>query len=370
MSAPDALAPPFAIGDLHRSVGGELEGWCHYPDQPGARATVELLCNGEVVRAVRTTRLRTDLRALGIGDGFYGFWFPRPNIPPNGPRTVLEVREQRLGTIIGRIVVGGASARESRLNAAASVVGSVAVALDGLDPNPGLPNAIETLGRTLLFLATRPPGRRVLGLPGLQACLQQVGDLPAADFGWCTRPRFSVIVPAAGNLTDLAARLRGAARVLHGSATEILLLDDGAIPSAALLPTRLRGLVLVRVARSARWGCSLNTAAAAARGEILAFARPGGPGVADLAGAVDLAPGTLGLDATFVPGSAAPGPTRCHLLHCVVARADLAAMGGFDPVTDEDALWGDLLAKASVLGLSATTWKLAPLARLPGMARR
>ncbi len=371
MSTTDTLAPLSAIGELHLDIEGCLEGWCWYPDQPDTRATVELLLDGDVVRVVRATRLRPALRDLGMGDGHYGFRFLLPVVvSPRGPRTVLELRERRLGTTVGRIVLGsGDPAREGRLDVAASVLATIAGTIDGFDLDQDRSAIIEGLGRTLLHLAARSPGQRAFGLPGLQAGLHRLADLPSADLGWCTSPQLSVIVPAAGDIRDIAARLRGAIRMLRGVRTEFLLLDDGSVPLAMLLPTLLRGLRLVRTPPLSQSGASLNAAAAAARGEILAFARPGGPGLADLPRAAELPPGALGLDASLATVNGVPGPARHHGLDCVVSRADLAAMGGFDPVYDRDALWDDLLAKAEALDLIVTTWEAPPRARLSGGCR-
>ena len=369
MSLPVVLSLPTAIGELHQDPDGALQGWCWYPDQPLLRATVELLRDGEVVRAIRATRLRTDFREHGMGDGHCGFWFLRPaDTLPNGSRVVLEVRERRLGTTIGRIVVGSSDpVLERRLGAAGSSLALTAAALDSLNPDPGPAAVLGVLGRTLLYLSSRPKGQRVLGLPGLQAGLQQVASVPATDLGWCTKPRLSLIVSADNDdFQDLAGRLRGAAYALRGLNAEFLLVDDGSMPLAMLLPTRLRGLILVRAATALGPGSGLNAAAAAARGAILAVARPGGPGMADLDNVVHFPSGTLGLDAAIAPSAAIAGPMRRHGLHCVISRADLAAMGGFDPWAEGATLWGDLLAKAEALGFAIATWNTPQKASLPG----
>lgn len=369
MSESGVLATPTAVGEFHRDPDGSLHGWCWYPDQPMLRATVDLVRDKEPVRAVRASRPRSELRDRGMGDGHYGFWFPQPpGVLADGSRVVLEVRERRLGLTIGRIVVGSHDAgREGQLSAAATGLARTAAALDGLRPGPNAAATFGTLGRILLHLAGRPIGQRGLGPPGLQACLQHVAQIPVADLGWCARPRISVIVTARGDLDDLAGRIKGVAHVLHSADPEFLLVDDGSLPLAALLPTRLRGLMLVRVPAWPGRGAALNAAAAAARGEILAIARPGGPGLAGMDGA-SIDPGFIGLDAGLVPGLVAPGPLRRNGLHCLIRRADLADMGGFDPWADEAGMWADILQKAQALGLSLTTWSTPQAAQLPERA--
>lgn len=369
MSEAGLLAAPTAVGELHRDADGALHGWCWYPDQPMLRATVDLVRDREPVRAVRATRLRSELRERGMGDGHCGFWFPQPpGISTDGPRVVLEVRERRLGLTIGRIVVGSYDAElEGRLGAATTGVARVAAALDGLRPGPDAAVILGTLGRTLLHLAGRPRGQRGLGPPGLQACLQQVAQIPVADLAWCARPRLSVIVTATDDLPKLASRIKGAAHVLRPADPEFLLIDDGCVPLAALLPTRLRGLMLVRVPAWSGRGAALNAAAAAARGEILAIVRPGGPGLAGMGGC-SIDPGLVGLDAGLVPGLVAPGPLRRNGLHCLIRRVDLADMGGFDPWADEAGMWADILQKAQALGLSLSTWSTPQAAHLPERA--
>ena len=354
---------PSVIGELYFDVNRGLEGWCSYPDQPGTRATVELLRNGEVVRASRATHLRDELHDH-MGDRHCGFWFPLPaGIVMDGPRIVLEARERRLGTIFGRIVLGNNAQAMERLDAVAATQRVTADAL--ANPNFDIAAILGALGHTLMHLSSRPPKQRKLGLPGLQACLEQIADIPPADFGWCSNPRLTLVVPATGNLKALAARLSYAARLLHRIDLEILLLDDGADPLVALLPTRLRGLVLIHTYSLAGLGGLLNAAVMTARGKVLAFARPGGPGLANLLEAIDLAPGTIGFDSRLI-SSPTVETTQNHLLQCLVYRSDVAAMGGFDPIEEGDALWNDLLGKAAAMGLVVTTWSAPQSARIPG----
>lgn len=370
MSRAAVVAVPTVVGELHLDADGTLHGWCWYPDQPTMRATVELLRDQQLLGVVRAIRLMTELRERVVGDGYCGFSFPQPpDTSPKGKRVVLEARERRLGMTIGRVVVGsGDPAMEERMGTSSLFLARAAAALDGVNLGPDAATILGTLGRTLLHIAASPGKARGLARPGLQACLQRMAELPAVDLGWPAAPELSVIVTASGEVAQLAARIRGAARALGERAVEFLLIDDGAVPLAALLPTRLRGLVLVRVQAWPGRGAGLNAAAAAARGDVLAVTRPGGPGLADL-DCAGLATGVIGLEAGHLPPTGGVEPSRRHNLQCVVRRCDLAAMGGFDPWADEASLWADLRAKAAALGLAVTTWATPHIAFLPGASR-
>ena len=342
---PDPMPePPRSLtGFVYLSDEGTIDGWCQYQEAPDERVTVELLANGIALRAMRATRLRLDRREIGMGDGYCGFSFPFPPAPEGeDQRLVLDVREKRGGVVIGRVVLGDETvAMNRRLDAIAaklSVVGkTLAAAPDHASPAVA---ATGSLGQTLLELSGRPAAQRTLGMPGLQAAQAQIAAIAAQDLVWHPSPDFSVIVCSHGTLGNLATQLIAISCALAGLRAEILLLDDGQIPAAALLPTRLRHLALVPAAPTPVRGPALNAAAAAARGKYLVFTGPGGPALASLREVLKSArTGQLAL---------APGPVR-QGVQCLVARDDFAALGGFEPSAHEHTLWQSFIAKADAL---------------------
>ena len=353
---------PTCAGEFHLTSDDGLEGWCWYPDQPEERAAVELLVDGKVVRAARATRFLQNRRDLGTGDGYCGFWFPLPSeIGREGVRTILEVRERRSQQIFGRVVFGSNDrAQHLRLDAVEAALTAAGDTLQQLPRTPAFSSQLQELSQILLHLATRPHDRAQPQTPGLAACLERIAFVPASDLGWSPAPHVSVIVPSpASDVAGLAATLRDASRALAGLGAELILLDDGALPMAALLPTRLRHLQLVRTPPASRPGAApgsaLNAAAAVARGAFLAVTQPGGPSPAGLReAAADAAQGTLGLEAAGSDPEHAD--FRRHRLCCLVSREDLFAMGGFDPVLREEAMWSDLAAKAEALGMQVRRW--------------
>ena len=359
---------PSCLGSVYLSDDGAIDGWCVYPDRPDERATVEFVVNGKVVRAMRATRLRLDRRDLGMGDGYCGFSFPfSPTSVADGERTILEVREKRLDLIIGRVILGQDDmAKTRRLDAAALALTSVDKRLAHFHDNSTLAATTDALGRTLLYLSGQAKDKRKLGVSGLQACLEQIATIPTMDLRWRPSPKFSLIIRANSDLADLAARIRSIAIALDGLGAEFILLDDGTSPLAALLPTRLRHLALVRIVPSDRPGAALNAAAAAARGKFLAYARHGGPGPADLRSALERAKSSkLGIDANVPhsPNTEVEELAR-HGLRCIVAREDFAALGGFDPVRREGEMWANFVAKAKALDLKIAPWAALQPGRL------
>ena len=362
--APDLLSSP--VGTMHLSDEGAIEGWCLYLDRPDERAWVELVVNGRVVRSMRATRLCPDRRDIGMGDGYCGFSFPFSLPTSESERVILEVREQRRAVVIGRLILGGDDrARSRRLEAIAASLSMADQILAQLRVDSGLGDSMDALGQTLLYLAGRPKDKRRLGLPGLQAGLAQISEIPGMNLGWRPEPTFSVVIPAEGDAAALANSIRTVAHALTGLGAEFLLIDDGERGFATLLPTRLRNLNLIRVASSATLGAAFNAAAAAARGKFLIFARRDGPRPADLNDALERAQsGQLEIDADLAPDvkSAAPYLVR-HALQCIVSREDFAALGGFDPMPSEAQTWRFFVAKALALGLKIAPWASPPPAR-------
>lgn len=364
MTHSDATSPA-CLGEFHLTSDEGLEGWCWYPDLPDERAVVELLINGDVIRAARATRFLQNRRELGMGDGYCGFWFPIPSeIDREQVRTVLEVRERRFQQIFGRVAFGSTDGtREMRLETVRVALATINGTLDGMARAPRFSDSLKELGQTLLHLATRPHDRAKPRVPGLAACLERVTAVPAADLGWSPAPLVSIIVPPpTDDLVDLATTLRDASRALASLGAEFILLDDGALPLTALLPTRLRHLQLLRTDTAACRGSSLNAAVAIARGSFLAFAHPGGPNPAGLSEAVrETRPGILDLDSAVIARRALAGAKpQLHRLRCLVGREDFIAMGGFDPGLEEEAMWLDIIAKAGALGMHVHIWE-APL---------
>lgn len=360
-------SPLSCVGHVYLSDEGAVEGWCVYPDRPDERATVEFLVNGVVVRAMRATRPRLDRSGLGMGDGYCGFSFPFSAAKAaQDERVILEVREHRLNSIIGRVILGqNDAAAMRRLRAAAATLEMVDTALARREHgNSPVIQSMQFLGQTLLHLSGRPRDTMKSGLPCLQAGLEHVAAIPAMDLGWRPNPRFSLIIRAAGDVFTLAGRIRSIAAAVAGLGAEFILLDDGTCPWAALLPTRLRHLALVSSAPSDRPGVAFNAAAAVARGTFLIFPRRDGPRPAGLREALkEAGAGKLGLDANFGDLSAAkPDRLARHGLGCIVSAKDFSVLGGFELVRREEEMWAILIAKARALGLKIAPWA----ARRPG----
>jgi hypothetical protein len=303
-----------------------------------------------------------------MGDGYCGFWFPFSSTSlTDEVLTVLEIREKRFDVVLGRIILGrDDKAKTRRLDAAESALASADRIIDGACVNSSLVHSMNDLGQTLLYLSGRARDKRRLGVPGLQACLEQIGEIPALDLGWEAVPRFSLIIRADGDIAELAGRIRALARALEKFGAEFILLDDGTSPLAALLPTRLRHLGLVPIVRSDRPGIALNAAAAAARGAFLAYARRGGPRPAHLRGALERASkGKLDIDANIAPAlKAEVADLARHGLTCIVSREDFAALGGFEPLRPENEMWTNFLAKAKALDLKIAPWAAPQPGRL------
>ncbi len=363
MSEPTFHMPRSFMGTVHLSQDGSVEGWCVYPDEPDRRATVELFVNGKIVRSMQATRMRFDQRGVGKGDGYCGFSFPLPSAVvsarANDERAILEVREGRFNSFIGRIILGSKDAsRDRRFDMVDRALTAIDRKLAVRHDASVVIESTRNLGQSLLHLSRRKSGERTLGHPGLQACLEQIGAVPSLDLGWQEAPNFSLIISPGGTIAELAARIRSVVRALDGLEVEFILLEDGTLPITVLLPTRLRYLQLVRVSSAACVGSVLNAAAAAARGRFLAFSHRGGPHPADLRCALENArDGRLDLDVYAThPFNIGGSRLMRHGLKCIVARDVFFALGGFATIENEAEMWKNLVAKANALDLKLMPW--------------
>jgi len=346
------------------STDGKWEGWCWYPDKPLERAVVELFVGDRSIRAVRAARLRTDIRDLGMHDGYCGFQLPFPPKEHLSGHSCVEIRERRFGRVIGRVVSGEDGRRrekELRLGSAADVLQAAEGKLKLLSARLRQRAApLEELG-AILSHKSHHPGRTP-DLPQLGAWAvgrERITAVPAADLGCCEQPRVTLVVCAshggvARDVVALGAELRAAATVMRHAKAEFLLVDDGAAPLAGLLPGRLRNLRMVRSIADAPLGAALNAAALASRGSWLAFARPSAIGIAQLSDVVmEAVEGTFHVEAAIAsPGSS----SHYHRLRALVTREAFTEMGGFDPRLDDPELWADLTERATLIGQRMVTW--------------
>ncbi len=349
------------------STDGKWEGWCWYPDRPEERAVVEVFVGARSIRAVRAARLRTDVRDLGMGDGYCGFQLPLPAKDQLPGYAIVEVRERRFGRVIGRVVLGEDGSRatkELRLTSAATALDGADAALAALSTTLPMRSApLEELGAMLSHVSRRPQPSADSSQVGVFAvCQQQMAVVPDTELGWSACPHVSLVVrPALGDVCldvmTLAGAIRDAARALGRVGAEIILLDDGTLPLAKLLPSRLRHLRLVVSPPGSPPGVGLNAAALTARGTWLAFVRPAAVGTAQLSEAVQAAAdGTSYMATTAADPEAIP---QHHPLQSLVARDVFHEMGGFDPRLNEPDIWTDLLDKAVSIDQRIIRWKPA-----------
>jgi hypothetical protein len=347
------------------STDGKWEGWCWYPDQPLERAIVELFIGNRSMRAVRAARLRTDIRDLGMHDGYCGFQLPIPPKEPLSGHSCVEIRERRFGRVIGRIVSGEdgrRQAKELRLRTTAEALNVAEGDLNLLSAQlRKRTEPLEELGALLSHLSLHPErGATDLSQMGAWAVgRERMAAVPHADLGCCERPRVTLVVCSsyggiARDVVSLAAELRAAALSMQHVGAEFILVDDGAAPLASLLPGRLRNLQIVRSTPDAPLGGALNAAALISRGTWLAFARPSAIGIAQLSDVImEAVDGTLHVEAAT---TGSPGASHHHRLKALVTRSAFGEMGGFDPKLDDPALWADLAERATIVGQQLVTW--------------
>jgi len=254
---------------------------------------------------------------------------------------------------------GSQMTKDVRLTSAANALHAADNTLDRVSTRLRIrAEPLQQLGATLARLSRLPhpslpsPTRGVLA-----ACEDRLAVVPTTELGGFTAPRLSLVVRTSRgeDVQGLAKALREANSAMPNVSTETILLDDGTLPLARLLPSRLRNLRLVQSPPESPPGVGLNAAALSAKGAWLAFARPGALAAAHLLETVrDAVEGTFYIEAPVADPRAV---IRYHRLHGLVMRKAFHEMGGFDPLLEEPELWTDLLDKACMLDLQVMRWK-------------
>jgi hypothetical protein len=283
-AAPVPAVPLRAEGRLDMiSESGYVLGWAWYPAAPAQRVEIEFLVDGQVAGTALAASMRPDVLEAGFGDGYCGFSWPLPQDLLSRPRDTL---------VAARDKISGAVLPEPRLFRQKSVVDAVQklaaledeirllrATVQGLQGRePEAVSLFRTVGEFFMQLAEsaaagRPPGSlRLLE----NAAADIVGALPVIAVPAAARPDVTVCLLARGQAAEmheaLAASFCGAAAPKHRK-IEILLLDDGNCPEAALLPAVVQNL---RYARAAGGPAAISAAMRLAAGRIAVFCSAGG----------------------------------------------------------------------------------------------
>ncbi len=336
------VAPPCLVqGELHADRAGLIDGWCLWPDRPGARATVEIAIDSVPVAAVQAARYFD-----GVGDGAHGFSLSLPGALAKSGTSVVEARETASGTLFGRVVLSPADI--------------------------GQP-AEDRLGRLdLRALNQWAPPADDAGLKSILAALGAI--LTGLDAGWVRRernrltrtaprlklsrqPELSIVVPVSDVLATTLGQLAAVPALCDRCPVEVILADDGADARHLLLVHAVPGLRYMRVPRGLQ-GATLNALAGEARGAAICFLQPGAhPGNwmwPDGGCAVHLG----GAAACGIPRPSVPPPSRRapHGFALYVPRGSLAIVGGFDAALRADTAYRDLALRCSVLKIPLAVW--------------
>jgi hypothetical protein len=358
-------------GDLREHVDGGFEGWCWAPDRPDARLVVDLLVNDTLATSIVAALFRRDLQARGVGDGRHGFLL---RLPPNLPETngehIVTARERASGVVFGRILrqPGGRAPGGERIDDLSDTIAGLWRRLEGARASVEAPPAVarlrDALGLLAGRLAARHVPRRVAGDPDPGARPRgptiRLPDLAA--------PALSLILRAT-DAEATARRIAALAPAAELAGMDVIVVDPGTDPFAALLPARARHLRYWRDTGATTRAAAINLAATVARGTRLLLLdettpAPSAAALLALASAVSrLAPAMLlgpsanaALARAGEPRAAevARLPGRLGLVACV-ERALWPDLGPLDVALDDGAglECADLTLRARLLGLDA-----------------
>ena len=266
------------LGALSRSASHRLEGWCWSPARPADRLVVEITVNDRTISAVVAASLSVELRDTGIGDGFHAFSVPFPALPPNARYTVIEAREKSTLLIFGRLVVGKRTAsgiEESRLSSLEGEVTELHAALGEWERRPRAASTAShfgDLGHLLTHRSRHPTGPVSEGFVGLEIAVQKLAAARQFDLPLFRRPRLSVVVGAGQAFGETYASIQALGPQLECAEAELIISDDGSVPSHALLCQKIGNLGYLRRHKSEGASSCINAAAAMARGQRIVFA--------------------------------------------------------------------------------------------------
>lgn len=277
-------------GYLDSAGWDRIVGWARFADEPGRRATVEIIANGAVIHTMVADDPRPDLVSAGKGDGRHGFQLTLPKYLVAAPVVSLLVREQSTGLDL-------ANTPQQLLNDAAGLdratqaflADRVAALADGADGDAiddqaaflltqfdrlvsarmRLSGARERMIERVQALAADGPdapglGGTVAGTIG--AAVRQYGNepivLPTSD-----APEVSVVIPARNAFRYTHACLRSIAVQPVLRAFEVILVDDGSSDETVLAALLVSGLRVVRAPRTEGFVGAVTRGVAAARGQ-------------------------------------------------------------------------------------------------------
>jgi hypothetical protein len=366
------MARPILLGDLYQRADGGFDGWCWSPDRPGDKLIVELLVNDMVATSMKAAIFRRDLMDNGYGDGHHGFLLRLPpNLPQLAEECLITARERDSGGVFGRLLrpgraagpVGGARLEQAD-GAVAELWQGYARARQHVRRAPvstRLQAAFGALGARLAAgpRATPPVLPRPFGGQGIP-----VG--PKLVLPEIASPALSVVLPVR-NVVAALRQIAALAAAVGPVGAEIIAVDVGHDPFAALLPARVRNLRYLRLAQARGTADTVNTAATYARGARIAVlgASPEQPSAAALLALARICaahPRGLLLGPAAVEACArveapvrrplARLPARLDLSFCL-PRAEWDALGPLDATVQDGAALecADLMFRARLLGV-------------------
>lgn len=263
-------------GEAILDADGFLHGWCWCAGRPLDRRVVEIILNDRLASATVASRYRDDLRERNIGDGYHGFAVAlTSSLTLADPGCVISIRDRASGQIFWRETQGEFGLPKSlpdRIETLASLCMSVSQSRElrqGQEARPALRFAarLGQLGR-YLNRPSNPGDRAFKTVPEARASLisgQAVAPLP-----FIAKPQVSVILNAGSDALQTARMISAVQPALHLAHAELLVLDSGADPGTALLPSIFPNLRYFGNHGVPPAGVR-RQAAMAARGEILIF---------------------------------------------------------------------------------------------------
>jgi glycosyltransferase involved in cell wall biosynthesis/GT2 family glycosyltransferase len=308
-SAPEPV--PVMQGHLDGvTKDGRISGWCWYPDDALAHVRLQILVDDEVVGVTTANGFRPDLQQAGIGDGTHGFSFALPwsVLQTKGTLQIVVRDEATLATLGAPILLrlGRLAESEDRVAELERQIRLMRAQIDELtreldmqaDDRP-LADMFATFAALFGALAQAPSSADA---PRMLAGWRSAGETPLAidpaallrqavdelrkrlapfDLAIPDRPVATIAIPARADAATLHRCLRALRDAGVDRLADIVLVEDashrlsqGLAHEAALMPSVVRNVHLLRAQDGGGIASCLMELARTARGTLLGYVDP------------------------------------------------------------------------------------------------
>jgi hypothetical protein len=226
---------------------GLVNGWCWDPDEPGRRVHLVVLVDGQVVGRTTADLFRDDLKTGGVGDGAHAFRFLLPwEVIADKSSAQVTLGDAETGLLLAASAIfrrHNVRPVEERLRDLERQMRLLTARLDDANRRASHDAAVVSgVLATIGAFFTRLSETALQAVPtALVPSLADLVDsararLPPLSLTSVAHPQATFVITAAGTIDDVHACLTAIHAAELDADADIVLVDDGTLADAALLP--------------------------------------------------------------------------------------------------------------------------------------